>query len=525
MIALQLSPKSVSIPHKSNISVNCYGGTGRIIVFSSTKADANSLLLSEQITHDVEVMHGDIAQNQREVTIKRFKDNKFQVLVATDVASRGLDIPNVELVIQLEPPKDTESYIHRSGRTARAGKSGTCITFFNRKNEEFLFRIEEMAGIKMDRVGVPSDDDMLKAKNKDVLKKLKDVDPDVLSNFDEAAKLLLEEHKGDAMAALKTVLAYSSGSYKTTMPTKSLLTGRDGYVTIKMSVDEGGSLDEDLVMEIIDRYWSPRVKQQVRGMKPIADGSGVCFDLRGDQADAFMDNYDHLKATQGRKVDFNCQRCKKLPDMGAGGGGGSSYSRGGGGGGGYGGDRGDRNGGGGGGYGRRDGGDRRGGGGGGFGGGDRRGRDRDDDRGGNSSKGHGGGGAWGGDGGAAGWNKDGPGGNFAPSYNNFDEMPKKKTFNDFGGSSSYYAGASTGYSRNSSSPKQEATDVLYMGNLPYEADEMQLMSFISELGMKPMRARLNTDRETGKSRGCAFVQMSSLKEASAAIKILKGERF
>lgn len=79
--------------------LNCYGGTGRIIVFSSTKADANSLLLSDKITHDVEVMHGDIAQNQREVTIKRFKDFKFQVLVATDVASRGLDIPNVELVI------------------------------------------------------------------------------------------------------------------------------------------------------------------------------------------------------------------------------------------------------------------------------------------------------------------------------------------------------------------------------------------------------------------------------------------
>lgn len=57
--------------------LNCYGGTGRVIVFSSTKADANSLLLSDKITHDVEVMHGDIAQNQREVTIKRFKDAKF----------------------------------------------------------------------------------------------------------------------------------------------------------------------------------------------------------------------------------------------------------------------------------------------------------------------------------------------------------------------------------------------------------------------------------------------------------------
>mmetsp|Transcript_7822 Transcript_7822/g.12118 ORF Transcript_7822/g.12118 Transcript_7822/m.12118 type:complete len:121 (+) Transcript_7822:13-375(+) len=79
--------------------LNYYGGNGRIIVFTATKADANSLLLSDKIQHEVEVMHGDIAQNQREVTIKRFKDGKFQVLVATDVASRGLDIPNVELVI------------------------------------------------------------------------------------------------------------------------------------------------------------------------------------------------------------------------------------------------------------------------------------------------------------------------------------------------------------------------------------------------------------------------------------------
>ena len=102
------------------------------------------------------------------------------MLVATDVAARGLDIPNVELVIQLEPPKDTESYIHRSGRTARAGKSGTCITFFNRKNYEFLERIESMAGIKLERVPIPSEEDMQKAKNKDVLKKLADVDYEVL---------------------------------------------------------------------------------------------------------------------------------------------------------------------------------------------------------------------------------------------------------------------------------------------------------------------------------------------------------
>lgn len=80
-------------------------------------------------------MHGDIAQNQREVTLKRFKELKFKVLVATDVAARGIDIPNVDLVVQVEPPKDTESYIHRSGRTARAGRAGTCITFWTMKHK------------------------------------------------------------------------------------------------------------------------------------------------------------------------------------------------------------------------------------------------------------------------------------------------------------------------------------------------------------------------------------------------------
>ena len=87
-------------------------------------------------------MHGDIAQNQREVTMKRFKEGKFRVLVATDVASRGLDIPNVDLVIQLEPPKETETYIHRSGRTARAGASGTCITFYTIKTKMLVEQIE-----------------------------------------------------------------------------------------------------------------------------------------------------------------------------------------------------------------------------------------------------------------------------------------------------------------------------------------------------------------------------------------------
>lgn len=76
-----------------------YGSNGRTIVFTSTKADADDLAHSSEIAHLVEAMHGDISQIQRERTLKKFKENRFPVLVATDVASRGIHIPDVELVI------------------------------------------------------------------------------------------------------------------------------------------------------------------------------------------------------------------------------------------------------------------------------------------------------------------------------------------------------------------------------------------------------------------------------------------
>jgi superfamily II DNA or RNA helicase len=106
-------------------------GDGKVIIFTATKKDADELGRGNNLAHHCEVMHGGISQNQRQATIKRYREGKFRILVATDVASRGLDVKGVSLVVQLEPPKDTESYIHRSGRTARAGQSGTCVTFFN----------------------------------------------------------------------------------------------------------------------------------------------------------------------------------------------------------------------------------------------------------------------------------------------------------------------------------------------------------------------------------------------------------
>jgi len=229
---------AVECPYYNRISALAdilifYGGATKTIVFTSTKVDANQLGQHERIK-DVEVMHGDIAQNQRESTIKRFKEGKFKVLVATDVASRGLDIKDVDLVIQIEPPKDTETYIHRSGRTARAGRSGVCITFFNKKNYEFLQRIEQSAGINFKRIGVPQPDDVIKASSRTLIKSLQEVNHDMLYIFEDLAKIIIDQNDGDVEKALQIALAYCSGHHKEKMTSRSLISGQDNLISVEM---------------------------------------------------------------------------------------------------------------------------------------------------------------------------------------------------------------------------------------------------------------------------------------------------
>lgn len=76
------------------------------------------------------ILHGDIPQEKREAIFKDFKYGKIKCIIATNVAARGLDFPEIGLVVQLSPPNNTETYIHRSGRTGRAGKKGRCITMY-----------------------------------------------------------------------------------------------------------------------------------------------------------------------------------------------------------------------------------------------------------------------------------------------------------------------------------------------------------------------------------------------------------
>jgi ATP-dependent RNA helicase DDX21 len=255
-------------------------------------------------------MHGDIAQSQREVTLSRFKDHKFSVLVATDVASRGLDIPNVDLVIQVEPPKDVETYIHRAGRTARAGKAGTCITFWTAKQKMFIQNIERKAGIKFIPIGIPQPKDVIRATSRDTIKQLKTVNDDLLDLFTDAADELIALQDGDSRAALLKALAFISGCHKEKLSERSLLSGQENYVTFQLMMQRTFH-GVGLVWNILRRYLPEKISHGIKGMRTLASQNGAVFDVEEKFTEEFQQIFD---GESGRR-DFEIKKCEQLPDL------------------------------------------------------------------------------------------------------------------------------------------------------------------------------------------------------------------
>jgi len=118
-------------------------GSPKTIVFCQTKRMCDELADSLSRDFKVGVIHGDLQQNKRERVIKSYKANNISILVATDVAARGLDINNIDCVVNYDVPGDTETYLHRIGRTGRAGKTGSAVTFVTRQEERHIRMYEK----------------------------------------------------------------------------------------------------------------------------------------------------------------------------------------------------------------------------------------------------------------------------------------------------------------------------------------------------------------------------------------------
>jgi ATP-dependent RNA helicase DeaD len=169
------------------------------IIFTRTKADAQEI--SERLSkngYEIEALHGDLTQQQRDKVMGRFRNKTLQLLIATDVAARGIDVDGITHVINYELPDDMEVYTHRSGRTARAGKSGICISICHVKETYKIRHLEKMVNAQFHKSDIPSGKEVCRRQFFHFMDKLINTDishgdyetylPDLMHKFENVTK-------------------------------------------------------------------------------------------------------------------------------------------------------------------------------------------------------------------------------------------------------------------------------------------------------------------------------------------------
>ncbi|RYF91154.1 MAG: DEAD/DEAH box helicase [Chitinophagaceae bacterium] len=169
------------------------------IIFTRTKADAQDI--SERLSkagYEIEALHGDLTQQQRDRVMGRFRTKALQLLIATDVAARGIDVDGITHVINYELPDDIEVYTHRSGRTGRAGKTGICLSICHSRETFKIRTLEKMVNARFHKLDIPSGKDVCRKQFFHFMDKLISTDishgdyetylPDLMKKFEDVSK-------------------------------------------------------------------------------------------------------------------------------------------------------------------------------------------------------------------------------------------------------------------------------------------------------------------------------------------------
>ena len=186
------------------------------VIFGRTKRRVDELTRGLQARgYNAAGIHGDLSQAKRMSVLKRFRKGKLDILVATDVAARGLDISGVSHVYNYDIPQDPDSYVHRIGRTGRAGKNGMSVTFVTPNEIGYMRTIENLTHKKMMPLRPPSDEEAFKGQLSAANKKVQELlDSDLSKYTDGAAKLLDDYSAVDLVAALLKDLSKDADSVK-----------------------------------------------------------------------------------------------------------------------------------------------------------------------------------------------------------------------------------------------------------------------------------------------------------------------
>ncbi|KAL1319219.1 hypothetical protein HN51_071516 [Arachis hypogaea] len=261
--------------------IRCYSSGGRTIIFTEKKESASELA---GLLPGARALHGDIQQSQREVTLSGFRSGKFMTLVATNVAARGLDINDVQLIIQCEPPRDVEAYIHRSGRTGRAGNTGVAVMLYDPRRSN-VSKIERESGVKFEHISAPQPDDIAKAVGGEAAEMITQVSDSVIPAFKSAAEELLNNSGLSAADLLAKALAKAVGF--TEIKKRSVLTSMENYVTLLLEIGKP-MFTPSFVFGILRRFLPEEQVEAVQGLTLTADGNGAVFDVPAKDLDIYL---------------------------------------------------------------------------------------------------------------------------------------------------------------------------------------------------------------------------------------------
>lgn len=279
--------------------ITVHADGGKTIVFTQTKREADEVAAAVALHIPCEPLHGDMAQAERERVLASFRAGRTSVLIATDVAARGLDIPEVDLVVHYELPRDPEAFLHRSGRTGRAGRSGTTIAMYSR-NEIGTFKriLRETKTNNVTTIAPPTPQQVVEAAAKQVMHRLDNVEQEVRSYFAPVAKLVLASR--DPQEALEVALAALSGITAIPEP-RSLLTLQEGYTTLQMMSAKGRITRIGHIPAIVTKLLDSRDKGSMVGRIMLIDDNatglqGGAFDVPKSLAEEILACKDELES-------------------------------------------------------------------------------------------------------------------------------------------------------------------------------------------------------------------------------------
>ncbi|MES1903852.1 MAG: hypothetical protein MHPSP_004108, partial [Paramarteilia canceri] len=257
----------------------------------------------------VNVLHGDIPQAKRNSVIQNFKGGNINVLIATDVAARGLDIPKIDLVIQCSPPNDVESYIHRSGRTGRAGKKGIAICIYAPREASQITRFEKFAKFKFERISPPKTSDLMNSMLTDTVKKIAEVDESVTQMALPIVKDLLNDSSKDEMLiTMAKAFCLAIGIIKE--QNNSLLSGSPGQVTLQLKLGRPAQ-GPGLFFAKLKAHVTNSAMPPINTFSVTQDAQSFVFDVPEDKFKSVIEEYN----ASAPSSDGHLELVKKLPNL------------------------------------------------------------------------------------------------------------------------------------------------------------------------------------------------------------------